>query len=239
VTKVMNRSVRTTVVALLMASTAMLGALSATPASAGRRAVPEAAPTLQADYRFGNTLASSVPGAPRLRDINANGNNLFVPDGPRTVLRFPEGNGLRLGNATSVIPRGRYTIAIRMRFDTVTGYRRVVNFKPDSSDNSDTGLYVSDGDLVFYSRVFPDVDSIGAGELVTVVLTRSTRNRLRGYVDGVEQFDINDPNGRARIGANNLLRFFRDDANREESAGSVARIRLWDGPLTPAQVAAL
>jgi hypothetical protein len=178
-----------------------------------------------------------------LRNINANGTNAFaiedVDGSNRRVLQFPEGNGLRLGNVSSLIARNRYTIAVRLRFDDVETYARIINFKPDSSPSSDTGLYVLDGDLVFYQREFPDNDAVSADEWVTVVMTRAANNVVRGYVDGVQQFGFTDGLGRSKIDPNNLLRFFRDDETREESSGAVARIRIWDGPLTPAQVAAL
>jgi hypothetical protein len=224
---------------MLVAAAALVGAFGAAPAEAHRQAAPESVPALQADYRFQHTLASSVSGAPNLRNINANGNNLFVQDGPRTVLRFLQGNGLRLNHPTTVISRGRYTIAIRMQFDAVGPYARVINFKPDSNPNADTGLYVLENDLAFYNRVFPDNNVIAANTWFTIVLTRSNTDRLRGYVDGTPQFDIQDPLGRAKLDPSAALRFFRDNDNREESAGSVRRIRLWDGPLTPAQVDAI
>ena len=180
-----------------------------------------------------------MPGAPPLLDIvgAGNGNNTFIPAGPRKVLRVPEGNGLRLNNATSVIPRGNYTIAIRMRLDEIDSYARVVNFK---GDGPDTGLYVFHGDLDLYSLASVDNDAIAANTFVSVVLTRNGPNeRIRSYVNGAPQFNLADPGGYGVMSVANVLRFFRDNSNREESAGSVARIRLWDGPLSAAQVAAL
>jgi len=231
----MTKPVRAAVVAALLVALAVVGAAVPSPASTGA----EAAPALQADYRFQNTLASSVPGAPPLLDIvgAGNGNNTFIPAGPRKVLRVPEGNGLRLNNATSVIPRGNYTIAIRMRLDEIDSYARVVNFK---GDGPDTGLYVFHGDLDLYSLASVDNDAIAANTFVSVVLTRNGPNeRIRGYVNGAPQFNLADPGGYGVMSVANVLRFFRDNSNREESAGSVARIRLWDGPLSAAQVAAL
>jgi hypothetical protein len=152
------------------------------------------------------------------------------------VLRFPEGNGLSLARTGRVIRRGNYTIAIRMRFNRVDSYRRVVNFK----GNQDTGLYVYDGDLALYDLDEPDNDVIVANRWVNITLTRNAATkRVRGYVNGVQQFNRADPDGLAVISGANVLRFFRDDSNREESAGAVARIRLWSGALTSGQVARL
>ena len=222
-------------VAALVTAVALVGVAAPTSASTGA----EAAPVLRADYRFQNTLASSVPGAPRLLNIVGAGNvrNSFIQAGSRRVLRFPEGNGLRLDNATSVIPRGNYTIAIRFRLNAVESYARVVNFK---GDGPDTGLYVNGRDLELYDLDTVDNDTIAANTWVDVVLTRnSATRRVRGYVNGAPQFNLADPNGYGVMSVANVLRFFRDNANREESAGAVARIRLWNGPLTPTQVAAL
>jgi len=196
-----------------------------------------------ADYRFQNSLASSVAGAPRLRNLNGIGINTFgtenVDGRNRTVLQFPVGNGLRLGNATSIVAPNRYTIAIKFRFDEVDGYRRVVALKPDSHPASDTGLYVNDSDLVWYNRAQADLDDIGADQWVTVVLTRSANGVTRGYVGPDRVFAFVDSYNRARIDPNRIIRFFRDDENDEESSGAVARIRLWDVVLTADQVARL
>jgi len=119
----------------------------------------------------------------------------------------------------------------------VTGYRRVIAFKPNEAPQVDTGVYVHDGSFVFYDRRLPDDQVIDADEWVTVVVTRAANDVVRGYVDGVQQFSFVDDQNRAAI--QRFLRFFKDDPNDEESSGAVARIRIWDGPLTPAQVAGL
>ena len=235
-TRSMTRTVTRTV-AMAMLSAALLGLTP--PSSAGATGPgAERVPVLRADYRFHRTLASAVRPAPRLGNIRAAGNvaNRFVGPRPRAVLRFPEGNGLSLARTGRVIRRGNYTIAIRMRFNRVDSYRRVVNFK----GNQDTGLYVYDGDLALYDLDEPDNDVIVANRWVNITLTRNAATkRVRGYVNGVQQFNRADPDGLAVISGANVLRFFRDDSNREESAGAVARIRLWSGALTSGQVARL
>lgn len=62
---------------------------------------------------------------------------------------------------------------------------------------------------------------------------------MHGYqLSGRSPFSVADPDGSAVISTANVLRFVRDDANREELAGTVARIRIWDRPLTATQVLA-
>lgn len=81
---------------------------------------------------------------------------------------------------------------------------------------------------------------IGANDWGDLILTRTDAGRLRGYVDGVQQFDLTAMNpNEARLTAENVLRFFRDKANREESAGAVSRIRLYADQMPPAHVAAV
>ena len=233
----------TTIAAVLLAST-LVATLGAGPAAARGGAAPEVTPTARADWRFENTLASSIAGAPNLRNINANGSNFFVGDGPPLfgTLAFPEGNGLRLDNVSSVVPRDTYTVALTVGFDDVEPRTRLINFKQLTSANADTGLYLQGADITFSGlpSAQPDNDVLQSqGVAATVVLTRSSSGRLKGYVDGSLQFNVTDPGGLARISTENVLRFFRDNANREEGAGYVARIRLWNTPLTGAQVAGL
>jgi hypothetical protein len=73
---------------------------------------------------------------------------------------------------------------------------------------------------------------------VQVVVTRSRIGRLRVFLDGVEALDLSDDARDAVVSAADVLRLFRDDTG-EESSGAVARLRLWNRPLTPTAVAAL
>ena len=80
--------------------------------------------------------------------------------------------------------------------------------------------------------------SISDNTYVQVVLTREANGVVTGYVNGTQQFQFTDTSGIAIIDGNNSLRFFRDDGS-EASAGSVARIRIYNGALSATQVAAL
>jgi hypothetical protein len=216
-------------------------AMAPTEAAPARRAAsaPEAGPTLKADYKFKNNRRSPSPSAPALFDVGSGGTSTFATenvDGTnRTVLRFPDGNGLQLIDATNVIPRNRYTIVVKFRFDDVSNYGRVIDFSRALSDN---GPYVLAGQFIFHPNDTSTVVNIDTDEWVNVALTRSQAGRLRGYVDGAQVFDFTDP-AAGKIGELNTLRFFRDNDNREETSGAVSRIRLYDNGMTPAQVAAL
>ncbi len=227
----------------LTALTAVTGPAGASPArrpaAVTAPASPEAAPVLRADYKFRGNRRSVSPAAPTLFDVGSGGRSGFAADvvdgAERIVLEFPQANGLQLVDATNVIPRNRYTIAVKFRFADVTGYRRVIDFSRAVSDN---GPYVLNGAFVFHPNALDSPVNIDADEWVNVVLTRSRAGRLRGYVDGTQVFDFTDPSA-GKITDLNTLRFFRDNDNREESGGGVSRIRLYDNGMTPAQVAAL
>lgn len=192
---------------------------------------------LKADYRFQNSLATSVGSAPALTNLGANTFITANVDGAsRTVLRFPLNNGVALGQASSVIPNNVYTIVILFSFDIVNSWRRVIDFKNAAFD---TGAYSLDGGLQFY----PDTPagptgSIRSNTFVQVVLTRDSSRNVTGYVNGVQQFSFIDTADNGALNAANVLRFFRDDGT-EASAGSIARLRIYEVALSAAQVDAL
>lgn len=76
---------------------------------------------LVADYQFQNSFASSIPGAPALTNLGVG--NAFVRESveglDRTVLRFPQGNGLSLPSLGSLVPGNTYSIAVLFRLKGV------------------------------------------------------------------------------------------------------------------------
>lgn len=228
--------------AVALATAALLLATSATTAGAQAQGPTEAVPVLRADYRFKGTLSSSVAGAPALRNVGPGVNTFATEDvngRQRTVLQFPDNNGLDLRNATSVIPRDRYTIVIRMRFDFTSNYQRIVNYVPEV--NADEGFYGLNGTVTLYPVAIGNLPLISPDAWTDVVLTRSRGGRLRAYIDGTQVFDVSVGDTSAgRIGPRNMLRFFRDSTiGLGFTSGAVARIRLFDQAMTPAQVGAL
>ena len=156
----------------------------------------------------------------------------------RTVLTFPEGNGVSLSPTSGVINNDAYTIELLFRFDRIDGFRKIIDLK-DAAD--DSGLYTLDGRLTFYDAETPTPRTIEADTYVQVVLTRKASGKVAAYVDGVRQFSFLDDGGLAVIDASDVLRFFQDDSTTsgEHSAGAVSRIRLYDRPLSASEVAAL
>jgi subtilisin-like proprotein convertase family protein len=201
----------------------------------GACAQEASAQTLTADYQFQNTRSSSVAGAPALTDLGANAFATETVNGvPRTVLVFAQNNGLSLSPTTGVMPNDRYTIVMLFRFQTVSGFRRLIDFRNAASDE---GAYVENGHLKHGDRS----DTIRANTYVQIVYTRNgTIASQRGYVDG-RQVLVGAPGGYDLALVGSTLRFFRDDNEfpNEASAGAVARIRIYDGELSASQVAAL
>lgn len=194
-----------------------------------------------ADYRFRNSLASSVGTAPDLVEIK-HGSSGFADKAvlghTRTVLRFAGGSGLLLAPAAGVIDNRQYSIELLFRLHHLEGWRKIIDFKRASDDS---GLYSLDGCLNLYPMALASRMTIEEDSYVQVVLTRDASARVVGYVNGVRQFSFRDVDELAVIDANDTLRFFSDDlvTDAEYSGGAVSRIRLYDGPLTENEVAGL
>ena len=225
----MKRGTATLVVVAMLAALPLGAALAA---------------TATADYQLQNNFTTSVGAAPDLVVAGTLEGGAFAADSvggsPRTVYRFPFGQGFDLQNASSLMPSGAYTIAMLFEFDDVVGYTRVLDFK---NGTSDAGVYVNGGFLLFFgASIAAPTPVVEPNAYVQVVLTRDAAGQFTAYAYGQEQFTFADPNNLAVVDptANNL-RFFIDDSSvgGEMSAGSVARIRVWDGAMTTSEVAAL
>ena len=150
------------------------------------------AATLKADYRFENTLASSVSGAAALTNAPAdacahNGPNAFAtaPMGARTipVLSFQRDGGV-VGPASPLVAQGSYSIAVLFKFTkTYDGlWRRIIDL---SNGTSNDGLYVDPGDTLDFYNVIAGTDTFTDGAYHQVVLTRDGPTKLVSeYLDG-------------------------------------------------------
>jgi hypothetical protein len=191
-----------------------------------------------ADYQFQNNLHSSVGTPPDLTNI-APGNTFVtdIVDGvSRTVYRFPASSSVALLPANGVIPTNLYTAVLLFRFDTVSGYRRILDVKNPPVEQ---GLYCLNGYLDYYPLANGPSPSMFASNYVQVVLTCDASSNVVGYVNGVQQFSFVDTQNYATLaGSPEMLRFFKDNGG-EDAPGTIARIRLYDKVMPPAQVAAL
>jgi hypothetical protein len=113
-----------------------------------------------------------------------------------------------------------------------------MDFKNQSTD---WGLYSFYDNLSFFNLAAGAGGSVPPDSYVQVVLTRSFTDEVTGYVNGNRDMVFADPAGEAFLGDEDILSFFRDDLQYpdENAAGTVARLRIYFGDLSPAEVAAL
>jgi hypothetical protein len=195
----------------------MLLKLSAAALAAALLAATGANAAVVRDYELNNSLADSAASGV---DILNNG----------TLTATGIDFGANQGPTVTGLSLSTYTISTSFELDTLSGFRKIVDFQNLGSDN---GLYDLNNALNYYnfstgSAVF------SAGQFATVVLTRDgATKQVTGYVDGVQQIQFTDTTNDALIGGN--LRFFQDDnvTAHEASGGSVDFIKISDSVDVP------
>lgn len=208
------------------------------PASAFATSSRRTVPVPVADYQFQSSLASADGVAPALTNIGTG--NAFTTDTvagfSHTVLTFSKNRGVELTPTTGVVPSNQYSIVILARFKAIRGFLRLIDFKHGTMD---TGLYADSGSLNFYSDASGTQSPIKRFDYFQVVLTRDAATKMVvGYVNGAQQFSFKDTTKDAVIDPKSELRFFADDTAvpHEDSAGWVARIRLYNTALSASDV---
>jgi hypothetical protein len=185
------------------------------------------AATLVHDYQLNNSTADAMAGPPMV---------LPTPSGlDATGYTFTAGNG---PNVTGAIPSASYSIEIYMRTPAdPSPYSALIHWGNLIDDNS---LFVYESELKLY-----ELDSSTSGGLIHsssvqhLVFTRNdATQQVRVYVDGVVALDLPDPSGIVAAPASGVMHFGRDD-DQEDAGGFIDYIRIYDGELTPAEVAAL
>lgn len=194
--------------------------------------------TLKADYQFQGNLNSSVGTAPALSNLTAvgNGANTYVTstvDGySRQVLQFPQNNGVQIPDLASIVPNtGSVTIVALFKFSNISGHRRLVDFS--GGTENENGGFMIDGRIESEpngSHAPTDQDSF-----VQITLVRGLAGVIAVYRDNVSATSNPDDGSPVTAG----IRFFQDWAGAnpvQASAGSIARLRVFDGPLTVQQI---
>ena len=153
--------------------------------------------------------------------------------------QFGVDQGLTLNAAPISSPA--YTIELFFSFDTLSGFQKILDVE---NLGSDSGLYTDGNVLNFFVAGVAEYTSTATLSTATphhVVLTRNTSDDVKIYLDGAEVVSFNDSTGAANVSS--VLRFFQDDtadgSGIEAGEGFVDFIRLYDGALSAAQVAAL
>jgi hypothetical protein len=234
-------------IVLSLVAAALLAAILAQSAGAA---------TLVGDYQFQDVYSSSVAGLPEIGNVG-NGNK-FVTEtvgcSPTRVLSFPKDSGLQLqtaqaGGASSNF----YSVVVLFRLAETSGYRRIIApSNPDSSFSTENGLYQRDGRLAIYDSTklgnpFLGPTVVFANDVYVEVAfsyaaTGTPGDETAGYVNRVLQASYSNYPSSGGLNAT-WMRFFKDNdssgATDEESAGAVARIRIYSGDLTAGEVATI
>ncbi len=194
---------------------------------------------LVADFRLENSLADSMEVATRLVELGETTFQTDTVDGVnKTVLNFPAGGGVALESASNLFSYEIYTIVLLFQFENTGSWRRLIDFKNRSSD---TGLYAYGANLQFYNVSTGSGGSILPDTYIQVALTRDLSKNVNGYVNGNPEINFVDNSDSAVIDSSDILSFFRDDllVKNEHSAGSVARIRIYNRALTRQEIGLL
>jgi hypothetical protein len=129
-----------------------------------------------------------------------------------------------------------------VQIDTTSGYRKLIDFK---NLTADAGLYNLNTALNFFPVATGPSNAFETTKEHEVVITRDgVSGAFVGYVDGLPQLSFNDLVSLYATfsGPNNIIHFLRDDTvtgGAESTGGFLDRIRIYDSPLSSADVAAL
>jgi len=218
-----------------------LGVSSPLDCGPGVRSV-ESNASMTADYPFDGNLSSRTLNAPDATETRSG--SAFTTESvlgtTRPVRTFNAGNGLRIDPTSGLISDSVYTIQMLVRIDEIPGsILKLLDFS-DLSD--EPGLYVTSIGRLFFNidpgSVSGPENSFPVDAWTQVVLTRDIGGTVKGYIDGVEQFDFADASFDAAALSGALV-FLDDDPvsfgnNNSVSAGAIACLRIHptalDGP---------
>ncbi len=196
----------------------------------------------------GSAFAQVIVPAP-VREYLFNGNLTDTQGGPAmqaqggTVVEgtyvFGAGQGLALIDPS--LGAANYSFELAFKFDSLGGYQKVIDFLNRASD---TGLYALGSSLNYYTIATAAEADFVAGQMLHLVVTRDAETgQFSSFINGQPRFNFFDTGGLGVIsGPNRELYFFMDDpvtGSREAGAGSVDFIRIYNQPLSGAQVLSL
>jgi hypothetical protein len=205
-------------------------------------------PTPETDYQmhakdvfnsFVPCAATPGPGFHALTGIGTSvGTATESVDGVNeAVATFSQGAGFDIEGVIGQVQANAYTIVVLLRMSQLGGFDRLLDLK---NGTSDTGVYLYNGSLRFYPSSATGSKVVANNDWAQVVVTRAADGTVRGFVDSVQQWQFSDSNGFGVISSDNRLIFFRDNLSGggtgEQSAGAVARVRLFDRPLSQSEI---
>ena len=191
-------------------------------------AISQSVGALIHEYALDGTLADSLGGPSLL----ANGGTLNPTD-----YSFDPNQGLSLSNA---LPNpAKYSILVDFSFSSLSGYRRIIDFKDRASD---TGLYDLNTAVNFFTVTSGGAVFVPDAPVLLVITRDATSGMVVTYIDGVPQISFTDNTNLAVFDAGNaIIHFFIDDlaVPNEASAGSVSEIAIFDTALSALDVTTL
>ncbi len=215
---------------------------------------------MKALYRFlaavavaGATATSAMAAPVLVHQYDLNGNLLDSLGGPALVslggslastpgrYDFGANQGLQLTGGLSN-PAGDWSIDFRASYSSLTGtWKKLIDF---TNLVSDTGLYFANlggNNILQFYNIANGTTPVNTGTDYTIAFTRSSTGIISGFVNGAQQWSVNDTNGFSAT-PGNILTFFTDDfaTNQSEARpGSVDFIRIYSGLLSADDVTTL
>jgi hypothetical protein len=192
------------------------------------------------DYRLiDGTLNNGYSGPGALESLTVTQSGGFADFGPSGWAwsdAVSPGSGLNLSNLPLAVTTS-YSIGITAFFGETDGYRRLIDFKNQASD---TGLYVHNNAFQFYEET-ENGGSTSPFQEFTIVITRDDAKNVNIYTNAnsvpILSFVDNED---LAVASANLLKFFQDDeavGGEFATIGSTSLIRVWNGALTPSEIA--
>jgi len=198
---------------------------------------------LVGDYRLQQgSFANFVTGPGALASLTATvhgGTAGFVPAGWAWNDAASPGTGLNLLDIPQSLSTS-YSIGVTVTYSETSSYRKLADFVNPSATYSDSGVYVFNQGLLFYPST-QAAGTVASDQAFTFILTRASSKRVDLYLNGdsVPVSSFNDNFDLAVI-SQGLVKFFQDDATtgiEYSKSGVASLIRVWNGALTPSQIA--
>jgi OmpA-OmpF porin, OOP family len=193
-------------------------------------------------YLFENNLKANNAAFPDLVILGRQGSYTQealpeLDNMKKTAYQFDRNCGVQFDNAAAnQFIKDSYTIEIYFRFDKLSSWKRVIDFK---NRKTDWGCYIFNGKLNFYNLLVSEKAPVNENEYTHYVISRDgATNTVRIFADGVSKLEFNDTEKYTLLDEDQKLNFFFDDlkVTDEASAGAVVLIKLSNYVIPPAKI---
>ncbi len=194
-------------------------------------------------YDFDGTLTDTLGTGVALEEFANIATSAYGADGWSWTADTNPGGGLKLETGLLDDPQS-YSLGFRVKYGSVTGYRKIVSFKGMGDDN---GLYFLNGTLVFYPFGASASVTFAIDTFYDFIFSRSSDDVIRVYIvddEGsvtkvYEEADPTDASVPVTESGKYQFIFFCDDTATSHEwtpSGTVQRLRVWNGPLNESAV---